>query len=1463
MFGDQFMQPAAPVAAGDAAPEDGLRVRARFETPVGVEDERHAAGHAGAEIVADRAQDDRLAAGHVFAAVRAAALDDGDGAGIAHAEPLARLPGGEQFARRGAVEDGVADDRVLVRRQRAGGRGADDDLAAGKPLADIVVGVAEHLQLQPPHRPGAERLAGRAAQPRGNVAGLQFGHAEAARDHRRQPGADGPLRVADVVGELHLLAVGEQRARVLDHLRVQRVGHLVAPRHRAGPPVRAGVGLDQQRVQVQVVEMGRAAAHLVQQVGPPDHVLERARAEAGEDLPHLLGEEAEQVDHLLRRAREPVAQFRVLRAHPHRAGVGVALADHDAPHGDQGRGADAVFLGAEQRRDRYVAAGLQAAVDAQLHAVPQPVQRQHLVDLGEADFPRHSGVADRALRARAGAAAMARDEDRVGVRLGDPGGDGADAGARHQFHADPRRGVDLLEVVDQLRQVLDRIDVVVRRRRDQRHPRRRMAQPGDVGGHLEARQLAALAGLGALRHLDLDLLAVVQVVGGDAEAARSHLLDRRTGVVAVGVGEVALGAFAAFAGIRLGADAVHGDRQRLVRLRRQRAERDPRRHQAAADVGDRLHFLQRRRLGGAAEIEEVAHADGRQLRRALGVAAVGGVGIVRHRVLEDVDQLAVEGVRLAAVAVAVEAAHRQRRRALGEGAAVALQNHALDPRQADAGDARRHSGEEPRHQRPRQAERLEIVAAAIGAQHRDAHLRHDLEDSVVHGLLVGGERLRERHAGRQPAAVAVGDGLLRQIGVDGGGADADEHGEIMHVEALGAAHVDRGVGAQVLADQVRMRAARRQDHGDGGAAGPRRLVGEDQVFAAAAHRVLGGAADGVDGLRQRVRARRGVEGAVDGVGAVAHVEAHRGELAIGQHRRVQLQEAGLVRRAFEDVAEIAEPGLQRHHPAFAQGVDRRVGDLAEILPKEVVQAAVAVGEHRHRRVVAHGPDGLLAVLHHRAEDQFDLLQRPSEQDLEAAQRIGRQRRLLAGAVLDDAVERQDRPDPFAVGPPGGDQVLQLGVAVELPGAKVHGDGLAGAEPPLLDRVGFPDRHHAGFGADDQQAVAGHGVTHRPEAVAVHAADDPGAVGGGDRRRPVPRLHDAIGVTVERAVGLGDRLALLPRFRDHQHLRLGRAAPGPDQYLEHGVEGGGIRTAVLDDRLDVLHPVAERRRLHARLVRLGPVDVAEHGVDLAVVGERAERLRELPCGEGVGRIALVEDREVGDEARVAQVGVEVVDVLGEEHPLVDHRPAAQRTDVEIGDVQRQHRLLDAPPDDVEVVFEPVVAAAAVVGDHDLLDLGPRRHGLFADGRRVHRHLPPAVDRISEIEDLGLDDHPAGLLRSQVGARQEHHADREAPAARRVPGVADVVLEDVLRDLHVDPGAVAGLAVGVQRAAVPDRLERRDARLHHPAPRTAVDGGDEPHAAGVAFVGGAVEALPRQAVDLVHGRPPPAPGAPAST
>ena len=85
--------------------------------------------------------------------------------------------------------------------------------------------------------------------------------------------------------------------------------------------------------------------------------------------------------------------------------------------------------------------------------------------------------------------------------------------------------IDVLQVEDELRQILNRIDVVMGRRRNKDHTGGGMTHPGDNGVYFVTGKLAALAGLGALTDLDLDVVGIDQIFGGNAETARGHLFD--------------------------------------------------------------------------------------------------------------------------------------------------------------------------------------------------------------------------------------------------------------------------------------------------------------------------------------------------------------------------------------------------------------------------------------------------------------------------------------------------------------------------------------------------------------------------------------------------------------------------------------------------------------------------------------------------------------------------------------------------------------------------------------------------------------------------------------------------------------------------------------------------------------------------------------------------------------------------
>src|SRR3954447_19703876 len=182
---------------------------------------------------------------------------------------------------------------------------------------------------------------------------------------------------------------------------------------------------------------------------------------------------------------------------------------------------------------------------------------------------------------------MTRDEYDVGMCLAHTRGDRADTDLGDQLDVDARIRVRVLQVVDELLEVLDGVDVVMRRGRDQPDAGRGVPGLGHPRVDLVAGQLTAFAWLGALRHLDLDVVGVREVRRRDTEPSGRDLLD---GASAARV-EQAVEILTALTGVALAAEGVHRDREGLVRFAGDRAIGHRAGGEPADDGRDRLHLV--------------------------------------------------------------------------------------------------------------------------------------------------------------------------------------------------------------------------------------------------------------------------------------------------------------------------------------------------------------------------------------------------------------------------------------------------------------------------------------------------------------------------------------------------------------------------------------------------------------------------------------------------------------------------------------------------------------------------------------------------------------------------------------------------------------------------------------------------------------------------------------------------------
>ena len=373
---------------------------------------------------------------------------------------------------------------------------------------------------------------------------------------------------------------------------------------------------------------------------------------------------------------------------------------------------------------------------------------------------------------------------------------------------------------------------------------------------------------------------------------------------------------------------------------------------------------------------------------------------------------------------------------------------------------------------------------------------------------------------------------------------------------------------------------------------------------------------------------------------------------------------------IEQVRPRPDEGHERHHQLLADRVDRRVGDLGEVLLEIGVEELRLVGQRRDRRVVAHRADRFLAGGGHRLHQDAQVLLGVAEGLLAIEQRhVGADLARLHGAVLEHHLGALE---PLAVGMLARERGLDLLVGDDAALFEIDEQHLAGLQAPLLDDLLLRDRQHAGFRRHDDEVVVGDEPARRPQAVAVERRADLPAVGEGDRGRAVPRLHQGGVVLVEGAALLVHQRIAGPRLRNQHHGGMRQRVAALHQELERVVEAGGVRLALVGDRPQLRDVVAEQLGVDRSLARRHPVDVAAQRVDLAVVADHAVGMRERPGRERVGGEALVDQRQRRLEVRIVQVGIVFAELVGEEHALVDDGAARQRHHVIAG--QRRSRLL---------------------------------------------------------------------------------------------------------------------------------------------------------------------------------------------
>ena len=113
----------------------------------------------------------------------------------------------------------------------------------------------------------------------------------------------------------------------------------------------------------------------------------------------------------------------------------------------------------------------------------------------------------------------------------------------------------------------------------------------DGTNDLMTRQFTTLTRLCTLRHLDLQLIGVSQIMRRNTETARSNLLDSRSHSIAILHSLATLRILTTFTGIRLATKTIHSNGQSRVRFHRDGTIRHSTRNKATHNLRPRLDLI--------------------------------------------------------------------------------------------------------------------------------------------------------------------------------------------------------------------------------------------------------------------------------------------------------------------------------------------------------------------------------------------------------------------------------------------------------------------------------------------------------------------------------------------------------------------------------------------------------------------------------------------------------------------------------------------------------------------------------------------------------------------------------------------------------------------------------------------------------------------------------------------------------
>ena len=612
----------------------------------------------------------------------------------------------------------------------------------------------------------------------------------------------------------------------------------------------------------------------------------------------------------------------------------------------------------------------------------------------------------------------------------------------------------------------------MRRGRDQRHARCGMSGLRDPGINLLARKMSALAGLRSLGHFDLYLLCADQILAGHAEPAAGHLLDSRALILLASCRRKTLVALTALTTVGLAVQTVHGDGQTGMGLLGDGTIGHGTGLEPADDLILTLHLIKGYAALREVKVQETAEITGLLSVHHFRILLEPVIAALPGSCLQHMDR---PGIVTVLFSLGPGFMPSQRRKGKVRIQAQRIKRPAVllvcglgDIRKSDPSDTAHRTGEIPLDHLSRDTHGFKDLAALIGLDGRDPHLRCDLYDTGQNSLIIIIYCCIVILL-QQSVLHQLCDGGVSQIGIHCGSTVTQKSSEMMHLPGF-TGFQDDGHGCTFpCQDKVLMHCRNRQQGGKRHMVLIHAAVRKDQDICSLAVSLVH--------LHEEM-----VDHPLDGGGFIIQgghlcygkaVLLHMLDLQKIQVRQdgiVDLQHMAVLRLLLQEIAILSQIYAAAGNDLLPLRVNGRIGDLGEELLEEIKQGLIFSGQCRDGGIHTHGSDLLDAPLGHAADTVMIILIGITEGLLQACTLLPGVGGNLHIRDLDVMQLQKVGVQPFAVGFLMGIFLLDLLVGIDPAFLCIHQQDLAGVETLLLQDMLLIQGKHAHLRGKDQAPV---------------------------------------------------------------------------------------------------------------------------------------------------------------------------------------------------------------------------------------------------------------------------------------------------------------------------------------------------------------------------------------------------------